>query len=104
VNDGLVTLAWLVRGRAHLNELLRHAIANGFMRFDFAVGDELYKRDWCDIELNLYDHLAAATARGAIAMALVGACRRAKRMIKQSPTRWPAFSRARALAAVLGRR
>jgi CelD/BcsL family acetyltransferase involved in cellulose biosynthesis len=91
-------------GRAHLNELLRHAIAHGFARFDFTVGDEPYKRDWSDIELRLFDHLAAVSPRGYAVMAMTHAFRRTKRFIKQSPTLWPAFSKARALAGLLSSR
>jgi CelD/BcsL family acetyltransferase involved in cellulose biosynthesis len=91
-------------GRAHLNELLRYAIEDGFTRFDFTVGDEPYKRDWADIEVRLFDYLAGHTLRGAGAAALTRAFRRAKRCIKQSPTLWSAFSRARALTANAVRR
>jgi CelD/BcsL family acetyltransferase involved in cellulose biosynthesis len=85
-------------GRAHLHELIRYAMARGFARFDFTVGDEPYKRDWSDIELKLYDYLAAVTLRGLLVAAMTRAFRRTKRFIKQSPVLWPAFSRARALA------
>jgi CelD/BcsL family acetyltransferase involved in cellulose biosynthesis len=91
-------------GRAHLNELIRRAIERGFSRFDFTVGDEPYKRDWCDLELKLFDHLSAASARGALAMAATRAYRRTKRAIKQSPALWAAFSKARALAGAFGPR
>ena len=91
-------------GRAHLHELLRNAIDGGFARFDFTVGDEPYKRDWSDTELALYDHLAAVTFRGWLVMALTSAFRRTKRFIKQSPTLWPVFSRARALVGLLSKR
>jgi CelD/BcsL family acetyltransferase involved in cellulose biosynthesis len=91
-------------GRAHLNELLRHAIARGFDRFDFTVGDEPYKRDWSDIELALFDHLAAISLRGYTVMTMTRAFRRAKRLIKQSPILWPAFSKARAAAALFSSR
>jgi CelD/BcsL family acetyltransferase involved in cellulose biosynthesis len=91
-------------GRAHLHELLRYAIDCGFQRFDFTVGDEPYKRDWSDTELRLYDHLAAVTLRGWLVMATTSAFRRTKRYIKQSPTLWHAFSKARALAGVLSSR
>jgi CelD/BcsL family acetyltransferase involved in cellulose biosynthesis len=86
-------------GRAHLHELLRHAIARGFERFDFTVGDEPYKRDWSDTELRLRDYLAAATMRGWLAAALMLAYRRTKRFIKQTPVLWNLFSKARSLAA-----
>src|SRR5262249_11280885 len=88
-------------GRAHLYELLRHAIACGFRHFDFTVGDEPYKRDWCDGELRLYDHLAAGSLRGAIVLAMPLAFRRTKRFIKQTQMWWPVFSNARALAGLL---
>src|SRR5262249_34562950 len=91
-------------GRAHLHELMRHAIDGGLKRFDFTVGDEPYKRDWSDTELRLYDYLATATLRGAIAVAMTTAFRRTKRFIKQSPALWRVFSKARALKGLLGRR
>jgi CelD/BcsL family acetyltransferase involved in cellulose biosynthesis len=85
-------------GRAHLNALLRNAIGCGFRRFDFTVGDEPYKRDWCDTELRLYDYLAGVTIRGRLAVAMALAFRRIKRFIKQTPALWHAFSKARVLA------
>ena len=91
-------------GRAHLHELLRHAIDGGFHRFDFTIGDEPYKRDWSDTELRLYDHLAAVTLRGLMVTATATAFRRTKRFIKQSPTLWHAFSKARALVGLLSKR
>jgi CelD/BcsL family acetyltransferase involved in cellulose biosynthesis len=91
-------------GRAHLHELLRCAIDNGLQQFDFTVGDEPYKRDWSDTELRLYDHVAAVTLRGSLAMALTTAFRRTKRVIKQSPALWRAFSKARAVAGSLSQR
>jgi CelD/BcsL family acetyltransferase involved in cellulose biosynthesis len=84
-------------GRAHLHELMRHAIERGFARFDFTVGDEGYKRDWSDTELRLYDYLAAETPRGWLVVALTSAYRRTKRFIKQTPILWSTFSRLRAL-------
>ena len=91
-------------GRAHLHELLRHAIDSGFQRFDFTVGDEPYKRDWSDTELQLHDYLAAVTARGWLAVALTTAYRRTKRFIKQSPILWRVFSKARGIAGSLSSR
>lgn len=82
-------------GRAHLHELLRLAIQNGFAVFDFTIGDEAYKQDWCDARLTLQDHLSAATWRGAIVVGLVSLFRSVKRAIKQSPVLWRQFSRAR---------
>jgi CelD/BcsL family acetyltransferase involved in cellulose biosynthesis len=89
-------------GRAHLHELIRRAIAYGFRRFDFTVGDEPYKRDWSDIELKLYDYLEPVTFRGQLVTAAAQAFRRAKRTIKQTPALWHVFSRARGLAGAIG--
>jgi CelD/BcsL family acetyltransferase involved in cellulose biosynthesis len=91
-------------GRAHLHELIRHAIEQGFARFDFTVGDEPYKRDWSDTELTLHDYLTAVTLRGWLVGAVIAQFRRTKRYIKQSPGLWRAFSRARALAGLLSLR
>jgi CelD/BcsL family acetyltransferase involved in cellulose biosynthesis len=91
-------------GRAHLHELLRQAIDRGFKRFDFTIGDEAYKRDWCDTELKLYDYLAGATVAGRLVVATTIALRRVKRFIKQTPVLWHVFSKARAFARSLGSR
>ena len=82
-------------GRAHLHELLRRAIGRGLGYFDFTVGDESYKREWSDVELRLYDHTAAATMRGLPAAAMITRYRHAKRLIKQTPVLWRAFSKVR---------
>jgi CelD/BcsL family acetyltransferase involved in cellulose biosynthesis len=86
-------------GRAHLHELLRYAIAHGYRRLDFTVGDEAYKLDWSDVELRLWDHLAAVTPRGRAAATAIAGYRRTKRFIKQTPALWRAFHKARTLAA-----
>jgi CelD/BcsL family acetyltransferase involved in cellulose biosynthesis len=92
-------------GRVHLHELLRFALRNSFDKFDFTIGDEAYKRDWSDDRLTLYDHTSAVTPSGAIAVALTNWFRTAKRAIKQNPTLWREFSRARsALGSMRARR
>jgi CelD/BcsL family acetyltransferase involved in cellulose biosynthesis len=90
-------------GRAHLHELLRHAMERGFHKFDFTIGDEPYKRDWSDIVVQLYDHLEAVTLPGAVVVAMTFAYRRTKRLIKQTPALWHAYSKLRGLG-MLGRR
>ena len=72
-------------GRARLRELLKYAIERGLQRFDFTIGDERYKLEWCDSSLKLYDHAAAATWRGWPAARATAARRRLKRLIKQTP-------------------
>jgi CelD/BcsL family acetyltransferase involved in cellulose biosynthesis len=91
-------------GAAHLHDLLHYAIDRGLRIFDFTIGDERYKRDWCDTELKLYDFIAAATWRGAlVALPMLGALR-LKRWIKQTPVLWNAFSGARAFIGSLAQR
>jgi CelD/BcsL family acetyltransferase involved in cellulose biosynthesis len=51
----------------------------------------------------MYDYLAAVTLRGRLLVATSTAFRRAKRFIKQTPTLWHAFSRARDLVSVIKR-
>jgi CelD/BcsL family acetyltransferase involved in cellulose biosynthesis len=87
-------------GRAHLNELLRHAIERGFRVFDFTVGDEPYKRDWSNIELALHDYLGAVTLHGWATVGMLAGFRRLKRHIKRSPALWRTFMRARAFAGL----
>ena len=92
-------------GALHLRELLAHAIGRGLHRFDFTIGDERYKNEWCDQHLRLYDYSAAATWLGWPASALSAARRRLKRTIKQTPAMWRAASRLRSLyGALLGPR
>ena len=88
-------------GAAHLRELLRHAIARGLGRFDFTIGDEPYKRDWCETEQQLYDHTAAVTLRGWPAAAASLAWRRIKRAIKHSAPLWNAVVRVRSAIGAL---
>ena len=92
-------------GAAHLRELLRYAIARGLKRFDFTIGDEPYKRDWCDSEQRLHDYSAAVTWRGWPSAVVSGSWRRVKRAIKQTAPLWNAVVRARsALASLRGKR
>jgi CelD/BcsL family acetyltransferase involved in cellulose biosynthesis len=88
-------------GAAHLHDLMHQAIDRGLRIFDFTIGDERYKRDWCDTELTLYDYIVAATWRGTlIAMPLLAA-KKVKRWIKQTPAVWNAFSAVRAFLGSL---
>ena len=91
-------------GAAHLRELLQYAIKRGCKRFDFTIGDEPYKRDWCETEQQLFDHSAAVTLRGRPAAALALGWRRAKRAIKQSAPLWNAVVRVRTTVAALRKR
>jgi CelD/BcsL family acetyltransferase involved in cellulose biosynthesis len=88
-------------GIAHLHELLRYAIHVGLQKFDFSVGDERYKHEWCDSEMKLYDHLSAARLRGLAIVLPLMAARRVKRWIKQTPALWRAYRKARTMMGSL---
>ena len=84
-------------GAVHLQEILKYAIGRGCVEFDFTIGDESYKREWCDTELKLYDFRAAATPRGLAVTLPAIAMARVKRTIKQTPFLWRMASKMRAL-------
>ena len=83
-------------GIALLHDLMRYAIAQGFRQFDLSVGSERYKHEWCDSELQLFDHISVVTLRGVCAAAPMMAMRHVKRLIKSNPAVWNTFRKARA--------
>ncbi len=88
-------------GAAHLHALMCYAIERGAKVYDFTIGDETYKRDWCDGAQNLYDHISFVTWRGALVGAPAMAAQRVKRLIKQTPSLWRAYIKMRALIGTL---
>ena len=90
-------------GAAHLNDLLAYAIERNCEAFDFTIGDERYKRDWCDDVQPLYDHVAVTSWRGALVAGPRLTAHRVKRTIKQTPALWAAVVKFRVLAAGLRR-
>ncbi len=51
-------------GRLLLEYLVKSAIKKGLNVFDFTVGGEAYKQQWCDSEMRLYRILKANTLQG----------------------------------------
>jgi CelD/BcsL family acetyltransferase involved in cellulose biosynthesis len=82
-------------GTLHLRELLGYAIAKGLRLFDFTIGDEPYKAEWCDLRIKLFDYSVAASWRGWPMSAASMARRRLKRFIKQTPLIWRLVTRFR---------
>ena len=62
-------------GAIQLMDVMRYAIERGCKLFDFTIGDEPYKREWCDIEIGLCDYVAPASWRGWFAAAATVALR-----------------------------
>lgn len=53
-------------GRLLLLELFNWSFANNIKIFDFTVGGELYKKNWCNTEMKLYEYINALNIRGAL--------------------------------------
>ena len=67
---------------------IEEACAQGFEIYDFSVGDEPYKRLWCDIEAWHLDVLAPLTGKGRLLAIGLRGQSRLKASIKQSPAVW----------------
>lgn len=94
-------LARLGPGAVHLHELFRYAIENHFAVFDFTVGDERYKLDWCDGTSPLHDYVTTVTPLGAARVWPIVAFTALKRTIKQTPVLWACFTKLRSALARL---
>jgi len=79
-------------GKQALVETIRWASEQGVGVFDFTIGDERYKSEWCETQMDLHDHLQAKTLRGAATLMLSRAFLSAKRTIKQTPALWELFT------------
>ena len=53
-------------GRLLLENLMEWSIENNLKYFDFTVGEELYKKIWCDTETQLFETLQSITLKGRI--------------------------------------
>lgn len=78
-----------------LVETMRWATEQGIKTFDFTVGDESYKSKWCEIHIDLHNHLNAKTFRGSLALLKARLFLALKRKIKQTPILWDTFTKLR---------
>ncbi|RWB12519.1 MAG: GNAT family N-acetyltransferase [Mesorhizobium sp.] len=67
---------------------IQEACELGFAAYDFSVGDEPYKRLWCDIEVQHFEALAPLTLKGRVLATGLRQGARAKAFIKNNPTVW----------------
>ncbi|MET3592913.1 CelD/BcsL family acetyltransferase involved in cellulose biosynthesis [Mesorhizobium shonense] len=67
---------------------IQEACELGFAAYDFSVGDEPYKRLWCDIEVQHFEALAPLTLKGRALATGLRQGARAKAFIKNNPTVW----------------
>ncbi len=80
-------------------EMIREACEAGKAVFDFSVGDEYYKRLWCDAETWQGDVYTPLTARGTAVATVSRSIAAMKRAVKSSPLLWSLAKRLRRSAA-----
>lgn len=69
-------------------ENVREACEDGLSVYDFGVGDEVYKRQWCNIETRHFDFHLPLTARGHAVSAVRRTTGAVKRAVKENPFIW----------------
>jgi CelD/BcsL family acetyltransferase involved in cellulose biosynthesis len=69
-------------------ENIGEACRHGLEVYDFSVGDEPYKRLWCDIETRHFDVVVPLTAKGTLLARSLRLKAGVKAWIKNSPTVW----------------
>jgi len=69
-------------------ENIEQACRDGFDVYDFSVGDEPYKRLWCELETRQFDVVAPLTVKGQLLAQRLRLEARVKAYIKNSPAIW----------------
>jgi CelD/BcsL family acetyltransferase involved in cellulose biosynthesis len=67
---------------------IREACETEYQIYDFSVGDEPYKRSWCDIETRHVDILLPLTAKGRVLTATTRLAAWLKAFVKGNPLIW----------------
>jgi CelD/BcsL family acetyltransferase involved in cellulose biosynthesis len=80
-------------------ENIREACEQGFRFYDFSVGDELYKRQWCDTEIWHTDALVPLSFKGHFLAFALRRTARLKSIVKNNPLIWKLVKRLRRGAA-----
>ncbi|PWK67500.1 GNAT family N-acetyltransferase [Aminobacter sp. AP02] len=88
-------LAYASPGEYLFFDNIAEASRQGYAVYDFSVGDEPYKRQWCDIEIRHADVLVPLTAKGRLYALGLKSTSRIKGAIKNNPTLWPLVKRLR---------
>ena len=69
-------------------ENIKEACDQRFAIYDFSVGDEPYKRLWCDLEIRQFDVLAPLTVKGRALAAAMQGTSRLKSFVKNNRFVW----------------
>jgi CelD/BcsL family acetyltransferase involved in cellulose biosynthesis len=90
-------------GYIQLQDVMRDALERGCKIFDFTIGDEPYKRDWCDTEIRLCDYVSPVSLRGWTVAVPTVVFRYLKRSIKRNAIVWALVRKVRTLMGLLRR-
>lgn len=85
-------------GRQLMYYLMRWSIDRGIGLFDFTIGDEDFKSQWCEETADLFDSVVALGPRGLDLALLLRAAKAGKRRIKADPRARALFEALRRLA------
>ena len=80
------------------HQLIEQCCKRGFETFDFGVGDEFYKRRWCDVETWHRDTFIPLTINGRIAVSALKRIAALKKSIKNNPKLFGLIKRIRGKA------
>jgi CelD/BcsL family acetyltransferase involved in cellulose biosynthesis len=69
-------------------ENIEQACRDGFEVYDFSVGDEPYKRLWCQLETRQFDVVAPLTVKGQLLAQRLRLEAKVKAYVKNNPTIW----------------
>lgn len=89
-------LAYASPGEYLFFENISETCAQSFGIYDFSVGDEPYKRQWCNLEIKHADVLVPLTAKGRAYALGLRSIARIKGSIKNNPALWGTIKRIRA--------
>jgi len=67
----------------------------GLSHYSFGIGDEPYKREWCNIEACVYDTVVPLTSKGRAFKALLSVQKKLAARIKGNPRLWQVVKRLR---------
>ncbi len=91
----LGTFAAYSPGRQLMYRLMQWSFENRIARFDFTIGDEAYKDNWCEVPMELVDAATALTPAGTVTSTGLRLFQGAKRAVKTNETMWSAVVGAR---------
>jgi CelD/BcsL family acetyltransferase involved in cellulose biosynthesis len=78
--------------------LIEQCCQRGLETFDFGVGDEFYKRRWCDVETWHHDTFIPLTVKGHVAVSMLKQIAALKKSIKNNPKLFGLIKRLRGKA------